>query len=445
MERKPKKTTKKTTTTTTSSTTTTTTKKPRNTKKSTAPKKVTTPKKKGSLKIGITSGLKNNKESIWTNGIKQNILMLTHMLKNSEENYEIVILNVNNVDFTEKPKYLDDIDIKFFDDSYLDVDLLIVMGAQIHNYQIENFKKSGKNKKIISYKCGNNYVITMENILFRGNNPDSHYQFDEKYDEIWYVPQQDDVNSGYYRTLYRTNSLIVPFVWHHKFLLESVKVIESNFKKGVLNKSWKYEMGKEKKSLGIMEPNINIVKFCLIPSLIAEECYRGEIGKKYIDKLYISNLDELKNNKEFLAQIGTFDLYKDKKISAESRYQTSYILTQFFDILICHQILNPLNYLYLDAVFLGYPVLHNAPLCKDLGYYYEGSDTIESSKMLEYILTEHDKNIEAYDERNDKVLQRYHADNMEIVKTYDKLIENLFNGGNHGLKYNPNTNLYDNL
>jgi hypothetical protein len=82
-------------------------------------------------------------------------------------------------------------------------------------------------------------------------------------------------------------------------------------------------------------------------------------------------------------------------------------------------------------------------MCKDLGYYYEGSDTIKAAKQLEYILTEHDKNIEEYDERNDKVLQRYHADNEELVKTYDMLIENLFNGGNHGLTYNVETNLYD--
>ena len=38
------------------------------------------------LKIGITLGLKDNKESIWTNGIKQNVLMLIHLLKNSEKN-----------------------------------------------------------------------------------------------------------------------------------------------------------------------------------------------------------------------------------------------------------------------------------------------------------------------------------------------------------------------
>jgi hypothetical protein len=94
---------------------------------------------------------------------------------------------------------------------------------------------------------------------------------------------------------------------------------------------------------------------------------------------------------------------------------------------------------------MGYPVLHNAPLCKDLGYYYENSDTVDGAKKLDYILSKHDENIDAYNERNDKVLMRYYADNMELVETYDKLIYNLFNGGNKGLKYDPKTNLYKNL
>ena len=396
------------------------------------------------MKIGITLGLKDNKESIWTNGIKQNVLMLIHMLKNSNKNYDVRLLNTLKADFSVKQSYLNDIQLDYFEDTYLDMDLIIVMGAQIHNQQIEAFKKSGKNKKIISYKCGNNYVIAMENILF-GENPDKSYQFTEPYDEVWYIPQQDEANRGFFKTLYRTNAFIVPFIWHQKFLYESTLEIEKGFKEGKYKKSWKYDIGKENKILGVMEPNLNIVKFSLIPTMIAEECYRGKIGKKHIEKLRITNSEKVSKHKEFLAMIATFDLYKDNKISAESRYQTAYMLTQHLDVIICHQILNPLNYLYLDAVFLGYPVLHNAPMCKDLGYYYEGSDTVAGAKLLDYILTKHDKNIDAYDERNDKVLQRYHADNEDIVKTYDKLIENLFNGGNKNLVYNPNTNLYNNL
>lgn len=396
------------------------------------------------LKIGITIGLKDNKESIWTNGIKQNVLMMVKMLKNSSKNYEISLLNTMRVDFTEKPSYLKEIDIYTFEDKFMEMDLIIVMGAQISNADIKKFK-SNPNKKVISYKCGNNYVITMENILFKEEEENKAHQFETDYDEIWYIPQQHEVNNGFYHTLYRTNAHIVPFIWHNQFLLEALVEIEKGHKNGSFAKDYRYEIGKEKKRIGVMEPNINMVKFCLIPSMIAEESYRGEIGKKHIDKLMLTNSEKVGKNKEFLAMIGTFDLYKDKKISSESRYQTAFILSQHIDVLVCHQLLNPLNYIYLDAAYMGYPVLHNAPLCKDLGYYYEGSDTIDGAKKLDYILSKHDENIDAYNQKNDKVLWRYFADNPKIVQTYDKLIKNLFNGGNKDLKYNPKTNLYTNL
>lgn len=391
------------------------------------------------LKIGITLGLRDNKESIWTNGMKQNVLMLYRLLKNSNMNYDVKILNTVKIDWSTKQSYLKDIDICNFDENFMDVDLIIVMGAQISNENIKKFKESGENKKVIAYKCGNNYVITMENILFKESKES---QIDVGLDEVWYIPQQDEVNKGYYKTLYRANSLIVPFIWHNQFLLESVTEIEKGFKEGNYKKDYRYDIGKEKKKIGIMEPNLNIVKFSLIPTMLTEECYRGEIGKNHIEKLLITNSEKIKADKEFMSMVKTFDLYKDGKISGESRYQTAFILTQHIDVLVCHQILNPLNYLYLDAAYLGYPVLHNAYLCKDLGYYYEGSDTVEGAKKLDYILTEHDKNIDKYNEKNDKVLMRYYADNPKLVKEYDMLIYNLFNGGNHGLEYDPKTNLY---
>lgn len=393
------------------------------------------------LKIGITIGLKDNKESIWTNGIKQNVLMLVHLLKKSHKNYEVFLLNTMNVDFTEyKPSYLKDIDIHYFNDKYLEMDLIIVMGAQIHNYQIDKFKESGDHKKVISYKCGNNYVITMENILFKKDEDEAKtHQIEDRYDEVWYIPQQDEANRGFYKTLYRTTSIIVPFIWHHKFLVESIVDVHKGFKLGNYKKDYTYQP-KEKKIIGVMEPNLNIVKFCLIPTMIAEECYRGEIGKEKIEKLRITNSGPVSKNKEFLSMISTFDLYKDGKISAESRYQTAYMLTQYLDVVICHQILNPLNYLYLDVAFLEYPILHNAPMCKDIGYYYEGSDTVAGAKMLDWILENHDKNIEEYKERNRKALFRWSADNRKLIEDYDQLIWNLFNGGNEFKEYDWETN-----
>lgn len=397
------------------------------------------------LKIGITLALKSYSESIWTNGMKQNVLMFAHMLKNSKNEYDVCILNTNKLDdeTTEKPNYLSDLEVYFFDDKYMEMDIIFMMGAQVHEAKILKFKENN-NKKYVAYKCGNNYILNAEKVLFEENKK-KYIEYETTFDEVWYIPQQHETNFGFFKTVYRTDALIVPFIWHHKFLLESVKEIEKSHSEGKYKKGYKYVPHKEQKTIGVMEPNINIVKYALIPSLIVEESYRSDIGKEKIRSLMITNAEKLKTNYEFMGIVKTFDLFKDKKISAESRYQTAFILTQHLDVLVCHQVLNPLNYLYLDAAFLGYPVLHNAPLCKDLGYYYEGSDTVEGSKQLNYILTEHDNNLSEYHERNDEVLQRYHADNEKIVETYDKLIYNLYHGGNKDLIYNPKTNLYDNI
>ncbi len=391
------------------------------------------------LKIGITLGLKSNDESIWTNGIKLNVLILLKLLKKSTKNYEVCILNTSKLDFSKKPDYLKNVDIYHFDEKYEDMDMIIVMGAQVDNQLLENFK-SKPNKKVVSYKCGNNYILTAESILFK-ESVEKPFQYETTFDEIWYIPQQHETNSGFYRTLYRTNAIMVPFVWDQQYILDGVVDIERGFKNGRFKKGYKYDSTKTTKVLGTMEPNLNVIKFGLIPTMIAEESYRTRIGKEKIEKMMITNSDTVSTHKEFLSIIKTFDIFKDGKLSAEKRYQTAFILTQHIDILISHQLLNPLNYLYLDAAYLGYPILHNAPLVKDLGYYYEGSDTIDAAKKLNYILSEHDKNIEEYNYRNKQVLHRYSANNMELVDNYDKLIHNLFKGGNTEMVYDPEKNL----
>lgn len=393
------------------------------------------------MKIGVTLGLKDNKESIWTNGIKLNVLNLVRLLKKSQMNYEVCILNTIKVDWSVKPDYLQDINIYDFDDKFMDMDLIIIMGSQIHDDKLKQFK-NGNNKKVISYKCGNNYILHVEETLFK---PEVSSHYETSFDEVWYIPQQHENNNGYYHTLYRTNSIIVPFLWDSQDLDMALKDVDNSFETGKFKKDTKY-VPKDKKTLGVMEPNLNVIKYGLIPTMIAEESYRTKVGKDKINKLMLTNSEKLGKTKNFLSILKTFDLYKDKKITSESRYQTAYIVSQYMDVVISHQLMNPLNYLYMDVVHMGYPVLHNAYMCKDLGYYYEGSSTVDGANQLNWILENHDKNIEEYKERNKKVLDRYSINNSNLIKTYDKLIDNLMYGdGNKNLSYDVKTNLYTNL
>ena len=153
----------------------------------------------------------------------------------------------------------------------------------------------------------------------------------------------------------------------------------------------------------------------------------------------------LKNN-YFKGMLKQLDIVKTKipLISFVPRYPVATMLAEETDIVISHQWENPLNYSYLDAIHFGYPMVHNAEMIKDAGYYYKDFNISDGAKQLEYALNDHDQNIKEYAERNKKVLWRYTSTNPELVDTYRKLIENLFEPGKHKLsyKYNPKTNLY---
>ena len=93
-----------------------------------------------SIKIGITISISTHEDSIWTNGIKLNTLMLTTLLKKSEKKYQVFLLNTTSLDLSEKkPRYMDGIDVLGFEQSYEEMDLIITMGAQVHEKHLKHF------------------------------------------------------------------------------------------------------------------------------------------------------------------------------------------------------------------------------------------------------------------------------------------------------------------
>lgn len=391
------------------------------------------------LKIGLTWN--GNFNQLWSNGVRLNILFLLKLLQKSSNNYEVCLLTTTQGAIPEPPDHLKDIKIHYVDDKMDEMDLIIIIGAELSSQRVKRFK-SKPNKKLVSYVCGNTYLIQALEVLYQPNN-DIWYSNELCYDEIWYVPQQYENNHGFFKTLYRTNAIPVPFIWHNECLIKALVGVEKEFKMGNYKKSFSYNPNKEKKVIGVMEPNLNIVKYCMIPTMITEECYRTKVGRERIEKLMLFNSLKISKDKTFLSVLKTFDLFNDGKIRSEGRYQTGYIVSQYLDVVVSHQVFNPLNYLYMDIAYMGYPVLHNAWMCKDLGYYYEGSDVQQGAKKLQWIIENHDSHMQEYAENTKKVLARYSADNPTLVEAYDVLIKNVFEkGGNGNVEYDPTTNLY---
>ncbi len=133
-----------------------------------------------------------------------------------------------------------------------------------------------------------------------------------------------------------------------------------------------------------MEPNINVVKFCFYPALIAELAYRERPDD--IKLLQVTNAQHIATNcKEFISLINQLDIVHNHKAVFLGRFDTPTYLSEHTDIVVSHQWENPLNYFYLEVCWQGYPLVHNATLCTDLGYYQDNNVSDRARRVVEAI------------------------------------------------------------
>jgi hypothetical protein len=391
------------------------------------------------MKIGITLGIQAEYESMWVNGIKLNAILLAHALKQIP-NTEVYIMDTSGKikDLTKVAWDTNQFPVKNYYQFHKEIDLLITLGTSLPLSMIQDFKKYG-DKRVIKYQCGNSYVIDMERSIFR--TEDTLAPWDLGADQIWYVPQQGYQNHDYYKIAYRNDFVIpVPFVWDPMFLNVSAARNKQAGKKLPF-----YVPGKKnsEKKLNVFEPNMNVVKYAMVPIMMAEQAFRD--GTEF-ETLFVSSGNRLLKNTYFKSMIKHFDIVNNPggpKIKFTSRYPIVHYLSESADIVLSHQWENPLNYAYLDVAYFGFPLVHNADMVKDLGYYYPDFNILEGTKQLKLAIEEHDDNIKEYKERTQNVLRRYTIDNKEMIDTYAKLIENAF-GAKHefSYEYDWQTNVY---
>jgi hypothetical protein len=396
------------------------------------------------MQIGITLSLTKEYESLWVNGIKLNVLNLLITLQQIGE-HEVYVLDTGNKvdDLTKVAWDYNKYPIYKFNDKLDEVDLIIMLGTSLHSTRIAKIREDRPEVKIIKYQAGNNYVIDMERAIFE-TAEDGDPSWEPGHDETWMVPQQEYQNKEYYKLIYRLDDSkvkTVPFVWDP---------IHIYINAGILRKAGKKFPGyrpktRSEKRLMVMEPNLNVVKWSMIPIMIVEKMIR-ELGIDSFKNLHVAGGLKILKGSYYKKMIQHLDIVKQNPpiIKYVDRYPSAVLFAEKTDIVISHQWENPLNYAYLDALYFGYPLVHNADMIKDAGYYYEGFDISAGYEMLEKALSYHDDNIEFENNKNKKVLERYLTTNPEVVDTYRKLIENVFEPNKHDLSYEYNwkTNTY---
>lgn len=362
------------------------------------------------LRIGITIGLNSPGESLWTNGIKQNAVYLAEALRHVPAVASVHLVNTTDVRLAGAPWDLARWPTVAFQDAKDSLDILIELGGAVGDERTSYLKQRGT--RLVSYCCGVEYVMAMQSMLFNRPLWGSNLHINQRYDGVWVIPQVAPSSLHFFQTLRRRPVEVVPFVWDPVLLRE---------RSAALAHGGEYRPRPGPRRVSVMEPNVDVVKFCLYPALIAEEAYRR--APQAITRLQVTNTASLANrNPEFTALMNQLDVVRDGKALFLERYDTPQFLAEMTDVMVSHQWGNPLNYFYFDVCWQGYPLVHNASLCPELGYYYPDNDVPAGCEQLLVALTHHDDTWEAYREEQRRVIARYLPGDAALTARYAELL-----------------------
>jgi len=205
---------------------------------------------------------------------------------------------------------------------------------------------------------------------------------------------------------------IAPYIWDPCVLTDD----------GKRNITWRPRKADEEETIVIMEPNISFQKSCIVPLVILEQWFRAHPDWK-------GNVIVV--NGERAAQVNYFrdnllnqlDIYKAGRIQLIGRMDIISVLTKYPSAtFLCHQINNEFNYMALELLWSGFPVLHNSAAWSEFGYYYKGSNIVEGAELLETIRTSHSELLEVYRSHARTLAWKHSPYNPDVHRAWKTLL-----------------------
>jgi hypothetical protein len=344
-------------------------------------------------------------KGLYCNGLQQNIIFLAEMLRNM--GHKCFLAVCHDVEKCIDPPR--DIIILHSDEikDLPKVDYVLQTGWLISKSCLQSIKDKNLRCKNIHIHYGNRLLADVEQCKW-----DNICISPESVDEVWVSPHYE-FSFSYFKTFYKTQKVFeLPYIWDPKFIKCHEKIWN---KKGL---SCFYNP-KQNKRIAILEPNLNMTKNC-IPSIFIVEQLMTE-HKDLFEELNVYCASSIMNKKYFKSLMWCLDITKQQKIKFAPRKPVSEIFSHESNVVLSHQLLNGLNYTYLEALYFNIPLVHNSEYIRDAGYFYPEYDTVLGAKALHKALACHDDNIDVYKERSREVIDRYSPKNDLVIQKYKKL------------------------
>lgn len=321
------------------------------------------------MRIGITFLQPDEQTSVWNNGGLQNVFHLLELFKASQSVKAVYLLNYSPFDgMTANMPQEYGLHLARPADVLPLCDVVFEVGQQLSRGEVDHLRSCGT--VVITYRFSNDYVLDNERMLF--NRTGGVYFEAAQFDEVWTHAQHINTCRTYWETCYRAPVRVLPHIWLPTFVDQAARAIHAEH-----GLSYGYTSA-QAGHVAVFEPNLNMVKTAVFPTLVCEKAYR--LRPDLFKHIYITNGLGLAQTKAWAHLVNTLDIFKHQLLSTEPRYSSVYFLSKWASTVVSHQWENGLNYMYYDVLYGGYPLVHNSPFLKEVGYFYEGFDGDQATR-----------------------------------------------------------------
>lgn len=338
------------------------------------------------LRVGVSIFVRKGEQSIWENGIYQNCIFLVMLLMRSplvETTY--LVAGGGDGEPADAKHFLADSPVPLIDmnEAAATLDVMIEMSAQLAREWVVAFRERGG--KIVSMRVGNDYVIDIERMVF--DKPNGLLITGAPYHEVWTLAEYEKTCVPYFRSTFRTPVRVMPHLWSPFVLEREAAKLPEGVRFG-------YRPGRRRWRAGIFEPNICMVKTSFVPLLTCEAAHRA--NPDLLERVWAYNTFHMKEHTGFNGFARSLDIVKHGLTSFEGRFPFCRVVAADVDVVVAHHWENAQNYVYYEALYGGYPLIHNSHLLGDCGYRYDGFDCEEGGRALQRAYAKHDADLDAY-------------------------------------------------
>jgi hypothetical protein len=344
-----------------------------------------------------------NDTTLYLNGLTQNIVILYNLFE--AMGYKSWLLQYTG-DSSEKREFIHryrTIVPKDIITNGMSVFTFIEIGMSVDTATRSYLRSVGA--KIVKLYLGNILNIDVETSQNFTNMFFSHHMVGE-IDEIWTSPHYFQ-HIDYSAALNRTDinkARIAPYVWDPCFVNQygTKEQLEWN-----PCRDWRDI------DIVIMDPNISFQKCYFYPLLLVEAFYKRY--PEWRGRVHIINGDRIKiqaNAMNFV--LSGMSLERDKKLVLHGRKNFHTILTDHpSSCFITHQWNNDFNYMTLELLYCGYPVLHNSDGWSQFGYHYDINKWDVAIETLLLALKGHRELLNIYKSHAANLIWRHSIHNMK--------------------------------